>query len=64
MKVKITYADYSEPRFKEINTLDELLYLTKEENRDIIIQQQEIITEVGINLLMGKQMIWLFLAEY
>ena len=41
MKVKITYADYSEPRFKEIKTLDELLYLTKEEDNDIIIQQQK-----------------------
>lgn len=41
MKVKITYADYSETRFKEINTLDELLYLTKEENYDIIIQQDK-----------------------
>ena len=41
MKVKITYADYNEPRFKEINTLDELIYLTKEENQDIIIQQDK-----------------------
>ena len=38
MKIKITYADYSEPRFKEINTLDELIYLMKEENKAIIIQ--------------------------
>ena len=41
MKVKITYANYSEPRFKEINNLDELIYLTKEENEDIIIQQDK-----------------------
>ena len=41
MKVKITYADYSEPRFKELETLEELIYLTKEENNDIIIQQNK-----------------------
>ena len=41
MTVKITYADYSEPRFKEINTLEELIYLTKEESEDIIIQQEK-----------------------
>jgi len=41
MKVKITYADHSEPRFKEINTLEDLTYLTKEENEDIIIQQDK-----------------------
>jgi len=41
MKVKITYANYSEPRFKELDTLEELIYLTKEENNDIIIQQDK-----------------------
>ena len=39
MKVKITYANYSETRFKDINTLDDLIYLTKEEKEDVIILQ-------------------------
>tara|TARA_R110000772_G_scaffold11467_1_gene35874 strand:+ start:300 stop:473 length:174 start_codon:yes stop_codon:yes gene_type:complete len=41
MKVKITYANDSETRFKEVNTLEELIYLTKEEKEDIIIQKEK-----------------------
>lgn len=41
MKVKITYANYSEARFKDINTLDDLIYLTKEEDEDVIILQNK-----------------------
>jgi len=37
MKIKITYVNYSETRFKDINTLYDLIYLTKEEGEDIII---------------------------
>lgn len=37
MKIKITYANNIKPRFEEINTLDELINITKEENEDVII---------------------------
>ncbi len=39
MKVKITYANNGVSRFKYINTLDDLIYLTKEEDEDVIILQ-------------------------
>lgn len=41
MKVKITYANYSETRFKDINTLDDLISLTKEEDEDVIVLQDK-----------------------
>lgn len=39
MRAKITYADHSEPRFITINTLEDLIDLSKEENQDLIIER-------------------------
>tara|TARA_R110000851_G_scaffold19923_1_gene60731 strand:- start:311 stop:484 length:174 start_codon:yes stop_codon:yes gene_type:complete len=39
MKVKISYADDTEPRFTEVETIEGLICITQEEGYDIIISK-------------------------
>ena len=41
MKVKISYADCTETRFIEIETIEELILITQQEGHDIIISKRK-----------------------
>ena len=41
MKVKISYADCTETRFVKIETIEELILITREEGHDIIISKRK-----------------------